>query len=64
MTTDEYISSLSDSELQASAKQGNEDCIEAANTERNSDWHDACFAACAVFSREMSRRGIDIRNLH
>jgi hypothetical protein len=57
----EQMASLTDDEVIAWAKTANEDCIEAGNTERDSDWHAACFAACVVFSQEMARRGINMQ---
>mgnify|MGYP001612920045 CR=1 FL=1 len=61
---DETLKALTADELIAWAKTANEDCIEAGSTERDSDWHQACFAACCMFSKEMTRRGIDMRVLH
>jgi hypothetical protein len=34
------------------------DLREAAENQNNTPWHEACFAAAAVFSREAKERGI------
>lgn len=60
----EQIAALTDDEVRVWAKTANEDCIEAGNSKKDSEWHVACFAACVVFSQEMTRRGITIRTLH
>lgn len=55
---------MTDAEVLEWAKMAEGDLQEAANTQRNSEWHDACFAACVVLSQEMTRRGIRLRPLH
>lgn len=57
----EYIASLTDAELKASAAIANVDLERAAASERDSAWHQACFAAVFMFAKELARRGIDPR---
>jgi hypothetical protein len=64
MDIEGMVADLSDDELLSRAKIANDDCVEAANTRRNSEWHDACFAACVVFSEELSKRGLRLQPLH
>lgn len=54
------LKNWTDDEVLHWAKTANEDCIKAADEERNSEWHDTCFAACVVMSQEMGRRGIKL----
>ena len=54
----EVIKAMTNDELIAYTQTAGEDLTEAANTQNNSPWHEACFAACVVLSQEMGRRGI------
>lgn len=62
--TSAYLANLSDAELHAATAKAVEDCKLAGATEQNSEWHESCFAACVVFSQEMSRRGLHLNKLH
>jgi hypothetical protein len=55
---------MTDAEVLEWALMAEGDLAEAANTQRDSEWHQACFTACWVLSQEMSKRGIRLRPLH
>lgn len=61
--TETELKSMTDAEVLAWAQTANDDCLEAANTRRESEWHVACFAACFVLSQEMTKRGIRLKPL-
>lgn len=58
------LESMTDEQILAAARIAADDCREAGNTERNSDWHECCFAAVVVLSGEMARRGISLNETH
>lgn len=58
------LTELADTELVAAMNTARDDCAEAANTEPNSEWHEACFAACFLYGQEILRRGLDLRTLN
>ena len=60
----EMLDALSNAEVVAKLDEAVKDCEEAAKAERNSEWHDACFAGVMVFGQEFLKRGIDLRVLH
>jgi hypothetical protein len=53
-----YLTSLSDTDLVDNHRQAFSDLAEAARTQRNSEWHQACFAATIVYAEEMVKRGL------
>lgn len=55
---------LSDEEVLLAADIAAEDLRKAADEERNSDWHDCCFAAVCVLGQEMARRRISFNKTH
>jgi hypothetical protein len=57
----DMLANMSDAELMAATQEAIDDCGKA---ERNSPWHEACFAASVVFSQECSKRGIRLKPLH
>jgi hypothetical protein len=58
------IKEMSNEELKAFVKEAGEDLEKAAETERNSEWHEACFAAVLMGTMEMNRRGIQMATVH
>ena len=63
MNNDE-LKALSDADLLVWAKTASDDLAEAANYQRESEWHQSCFAAAVAFSLEMSRRGLRLSPVH
>jgi hypothetical protein len=64
MDIEQYISNLSREDLIAKFDQAKQDLEEAATSQRNSEWHHGCFAACLLLGDEMRRRNIDLRVLN
>jgi len=62
--TNDYLSSLSDKELQAAADEAYADLIKAAHTDNNSEWHSTCFAALFCFCNELNKRGLKTSTIH
>ncbi len=56
----QYLSSLTDEELQAKTAMASMDMKHASQEQQNSDWHTACFAAIYVYCEEMNRRGLKL----
>jgi hypothetical protein len=56
--------SLSNDELRAAFDEAKLDLTNASETEPNSEWHQACFAAVYVFAAEMSKRGLICHAVH
>lgn len=52
------VSTYSDKELKSAFDEAKIDLENAANTERNSEWHEACFAAVIILAQEIARRRI------
>lgn len=61
MTPKERLEAMSNDELIAFAEQAEADTVLAATFDNNSEWHEACFAALALASFEMSARGITVK---
>lgn len=49
---------LSDAELRMSADKCYADVCAAASVQKDSEWHQACFAALFLLCEEMTRRGL------
>ncbi|HEY5800338.1 MAG TPA: hypothetical protein VIT92_08955 [Burkholderiaceae bacterium] len=64
MNIDEFLEDLSDESLLAACREAQDDLAEAANTEPNSEWHEACFAGLVVLTTEMTKRGLRISAPH
>lgn len=64
MNIEQYISDLSREDLIAKFDQAKQDLEEAATSQRNSEWHQECFAACLLLGDEMRKRKIDLRILN
>lgn len=64
MEVQEYLSAKTDDELQLELATASRDLEVAAESEPNSEWHEACFAGCLLLAQEMSKRGIKINRLH
>jgi len=50
------IKDFSDDELQAWIAMCKKDLLKAADSENNSEWHEACFCALALLAQEKNRR--------
>ena len=53
-----HLASLSDQELVIRMETAWADLHKAAHEANQSEWHNNCFAACAVYCQEMSKRGL------
>lgn len=60
----EHLESLTNEELLAKLEEAKSDLAIAAATERDSDWHAACFAGVLTYALEVQERGIDTRTLN
>jgi hypothetical protein len=58
------LESMTDEQILRAAEVAAKDCNEAGLAERNSEWHECCFAAVVVLSQEMARRGISLNTTH
>lgn len=56
--TAQYLQSLTNEELVESFETAKTDLEEVSDEDRNSEWHEACFAAVIVYGNEVVRRGI------
>jgi hypothetical protein len=63
-TAQEHLDGLSDAELVSALKIAKEDLAKAAATQRNSEWHESCFAAVYLFADEMGKRGLKAETVH
>lgn len=61
---DEYLASIGDASLLARFAEARDDLEEAAAQERESERHQACFAAVIVFGQEARRRGLKLGASH
>ena len=59
MNYQHWLARLPDADLKAAFQEAVDDCQKAGTEQPNSEWHEACFAACVVFSQEVSRRGLN-----
>ncbi|WP_428383698.1 hypothetical protein [Nevskia ramosa] len=57
---DEHLAALDDEALLTLLEAAYSDCYTAANSNPNSNWHAACFAATAACAQEASRRGLKL----
>lgn len=64
MNIPEYLENLSDADLIEEAKTAVQDLKEAAANQRESEWHQACFAGVMVFTEELSKRGLKMSTFH
>ena len=55
-TVDAYLSSLTDSKLKEFCDTAYKDTCEAGNKEKDSEWHQNCFAAFYLACTEMNKR--------
>lgn len=55
---DTHLASLSDQELVNRMEIAWADLHKAAHQHNQSEWHENCFAACAVYAAEMGKRGL------
>jgi len=55
---------LSDDELQSAFDEAKQDLAKATDSEPNSEWHQACFAATYLYAVEMSKRGLKSETVH
>lgn len=60
----EFLESMTDKHLVESLKIARDDLADASVDARNSEWHEACFAAFLTFSAEVIKRGIKIHMEH
>lgn len=58
MNVEQYLCGLSDEELLGQTRQAAKALESAAETQTNSEWHAACFAATVLMARECNRRGL------
>ncbi|MEO5712586.1 MAG: hypothetical protein ABIT37_03785 [Luteolibacter sp.] len=56
-----YLKSLSDEALMVQTQKAIDDLGEAAENQRDSEWHGSCFAAVAVFAEELKRRDLPLQ---
>lgn len=59
-----HLANLSDDEIIAQARTAHDDLAEAARTQRDSEWHEACFAGVMVFALELNKRGLSLAIKH
>lgn len=60
---EDHMATLSDAELERRIRVARDDLAEAANTEKDSEWHQACFAGFIAYAHEAKKRGIRITEL-
>ncbi len=60
----EHLAGLSDSELVAAMEQAYADCDKAGKEEKDSEWHQACFAGLMLYVFEINKRGIVVGTRH
>lgn len=60
---EEHMEALNDVELERRLRVARDDLSEAANTEKDSEWHQACFAGFIAYVIEANKRGIRITEL-
>lgn len=54
------LCTISDQDLLDAVKEACADCNEAAEDDANSEWHESCFAAVVVLTREIQRRALNL----
>jgi hypothetical protein len=59
-----YLDDLSDEELKAAFHVAYADCMEAGEKEKDSEWHQSCFAGLLTYSTELHKRGIVLGTKH
>lgn len=64
MEIQEILDDMDNDKLIAEFNEAKIACQLAAEQEKNSEWHESCFAAILVFVGEIEKRGIDLRTLH
>ena len=60
----DHLAALSDDELRKATITARDDLAQAATSQPNSEWHEACFAGALVYAGEMQRRGLKIATVH
>lgn len=55
---------MNSNELMESLREALQDLAVAANTQRESEHHQECFATVMLFAQEVSNRGLKISPLH
>jgi hypothetical protein len=60
----EHLDSLNDAELIAAMARARADLEAAAEAEKESEWHQACFAGLMTYALEAQRRGIVLATKH
>lgn len=64
MDTDDYLNDLTDDELLAKYAQVKIDLEAASTDDRESEWHEACFAGALVIGMEALKRGLKLNKVH
>ena len=59
-TYDIYMSSLTDEQLLINFASARADLEDAATHQRESEWHEACFAGAVCYAMEAEKRGISL----
>jgi len=57
---EDYLKTLSDDKLLDKLTLAGVDLQEAAEKQKNSEWHEECFAGYVVFCNEAKKRGLSI----
>lgn len=60
----EHLNNLNDTELVAAMEQAYADCEKAGQEEKESEWHQACFAGLMTYVFEIQKRGIVVGTRH
>jgi len=53
-----FIASLTSDQILDAMEVCVKDLADAAETQPNSEWHESCFAAAALYCEEMGKRGL------
>lgn len=60
----EHLAGLNDTELVAAMEKARDDCEKAGAKEKESEWHQACFAGLMCYVFEAQKRGIVVGTRH
>jgi len=60
----EYLDNLSDDELRSAIEVAKLDLQAASEEQRNSEWHEACFAGLLTYLHEAQSRGMQFSTRH
>lgn len=64
VSTQELLDDMTDFELLAWYDEAKKNLENVADKERDSEWHNTCFAALFVIRTEMNKRGFSDRKLY